>query len=840
MRRNGARRLDNEESNNGERPMRLRRQQLVVAIAALCSGAMLGAAGPAKAQAAPAQGASAAAQDEPVELDRLIVTAQSREQELQDVPIALQVVDQALLDDVAAEDLSDIDAFVPGLVVDGVQPTQPSFRLRGIETSDFGIGTDPAVGIYVDGVYGGRGGGVLLPFLDLERIEVLKGPQGTLFGRNTAAGAISLITRRPQDQIELRGRLRAGNYGKRYADAMWNIPTGENSALRINTLVNHSDGWFEDGATGEDLGGENAWAGRAAWQVHFGEGTTALLSWDHESLDQNGRVTTGIVPLPAFPGRPPAPADPDDYLDPRELDTFSDAASAEWRTFDGVTLIVDHELGWSKLTSTTSWRQYDSLNRTEEDGTDRFDLYVDSTNTESNESLYQEFKLAGSNARFDWVAGVSYFDEDAEQTSEVNTNTTAVDNIVRNLGIAPTPDGSLFGFTSMLAQSFGIPVDLTGQAWNEQFQNTLRTRSYAVFGDVIWHATDRLNLTLGLRYTRDEKDFTWLNDPRSTPGLDAQLDLLEAVGFFDAINAAGVPITRETLTFDMAFIDPPALANKGVLNRASKNWSDLSPRFVVDYHFNDDTMGFASLAKGYKAGGYNALQIGPAFDNEEVWNFETGIKQSLGAFAWNGSLFYYQYDNRQSIRLVDPDPNNPTDIPRFVIDNGNLEAWGVDLDATWRVTDAFRLNFAAEWIDSTYRDYLTPNGVQLDGQPTGEPRFSASVGASYRFDLGDGGALRLSARHAYRGEGRCNDDSPSQNQCVPGMAFSTTDAQERTDARVAWTSPHGLWEVAAYGNNLFDNRYVTGLNTYGRDVLGVVGATVNEPRTYGMEFTVRY
>ncbi len=821
--------------------MRLRRQQLVVAIAALCSGAIwMPATAQESAQDAPAQAAATATEDEPVELDRMIVTAQSREQELQDVPIALTVVNQALLDDVAAEDLSDIDAFVPGLVVDGVQPTQPSFRLRGIETSDFGIGTDPAVGIYVDGVYGGRGGGVLLPFLDVERIEVLKGPQGTLFGRNTAAGAISLITRRPQDQVEVRGRLRVGNYGKRYADAMWNIPTSDNSALRINALINHSDGWFEDGATGKDLGGENAWAGRAAWQVHFSDATTALLSWDHESLDQNGRVTTGIVPIPPFPGRPPAPANPDDYLDPRELDTFSDAASAEWRTFDGVTLIVDHDLGWSKLTSTTSWRQYDSLNRTEEDATNRFDLYVDSTNTESNETLYQEFKLAGSNERFDWVAGVSYFDEDAEQTSEVNTNTTAVDNIVRNLGIAPTPDGSLFGFTTFVAQSFGIPVDLTGQAWNEQFQNTLHTRSYAAFGDVIWHATDRLNLTFGLRYTRDEKEFTWLNDPRTAPGLDAQLDLLESIGFFDAINAAGIPITRELLTFDMAFIDPPALANKGVLNRASKSWTDLSPRFVVDYHFNDDTMGFASLAKGYKAGGYNALQIGPAFDNEEVWNFETGIKQSFGDFAWNGSLFYYNYDNRQSIRLVDPDPNNPTDIPRFIIDTGDLEAWGVDLDATWKVTDAFRLQAAMEWIDSTYKEYVTPEGVNLDGEPTGEPHFSASVGASYRFDLGTAGALRLSARHAYRGKARCNEGSDLQGNCGISELLDVGESQQRTDLRAAWTSAQGLWEVAAYGNNVFDNRYVTGLNTYGKDVLGVVGATISEPRTYGVEVTFHY
>ena len=816
--------------------MKVTQRNLVVGLRrALFGGCVvLGTGGTAWAQSTP-QG-----EQDATNLDTIVVTAQSRQQELQDVPIALQFVDQQLLDDVAADNLGDIDAFVPGLVVDAAQPTQPSFRLRGVETSDFGIGTDPAVGVFVDGVYGGRGGGVLLPFVDVERIEVLKGPQGTLFGRNTAAGAISLVTRRPQNETEARLRLRLGNYGKQYADAMWNLPTGDNSALRFNALFNHSDGWFQDGATGKDLGGENVWATRAAWQVGLGENTTALVSWDHESLDQNGRVTTGIVPLPAYPQRPPVPVDPDDYLDPRDIPTYSDATNAEWRTFDGVTLIVDHALTWGHLTSTTSWRQYDALNQTEEDGTNRADLYIDSVNTESNETFYQEFKFAGSNARLDWVAGASFFKEDADQTSEVNTNTAAVDNIVRNLGIAPTPDGSLFGFTSFLAQSAGIPVSLVGDRWNERFTNTLSTTAYAAFGDVIWRATDKLNLTFGLRYTRDEKDFTWLNTPRNAPELEAKLDLLESLGFFDALAQMGIPITRELLTFDMAFIDPPAMVNKGVLVRDKRSWSDFSPRFVVDYHFNDKAMVFGSLAKGYKAGGFNALQIGPAFENEDVWNAEVGIKQSFGRFSYNASLFHYRYDNRQSIRLIDPDPNNPVDIPRFVFDTGDLEATGIDFDMRWKVTDAFTLDAQAEWIDSKYKDYVTPEGVDLDGEPTGEPRFTASVGAAYRMSLGDSGDLRLSARHAYRGRTRCNAGSDLQGDCGVNALLDIGEPRERTDVRVGWTSPQGTWSWAVYGNNIFDNQYVKGLNTYGRGPLGVVGATISEPRTYGMEVAVKF
>lgn len=816
--------------------MKVMQRTLVVGLRrALFGGCVvLGAGGTAWAQATPE------GERQATNLDTITVTAQSRQQELQEVPIALQVVDQQLLDDVAAENLGDIDAFVPGLVVDAAQPTQPSFRLRGVETNDFGIGTDPAVGIFVDGVYGGRGGGVLLPFLDVERIEVLKGPQGTLFGRNTAAGAISLVTRRPQDETEARLRLRLGNYGKQYVDAMWNIPVSDVSAFRVNALFNHSDGWFQDGATGKDLGGENVWAARAAWQLRIGDNTTALLSWDHESLDQNGRVTTGIVPLPAYPARPPVPVDTDDYLDPRKVPTYSDAENAEWRTFDGVTLIVDHAFTWGNLTSTSSWREYDSLNQTEEDGTNRADLYIDSVNTESNETFYQEFKFAGSNVRLDWVAGASFFKEDARQTSEVNTNTEAVDNIVRNLGIAPTPDGSLFGFTSLLAQMNGIPVSLVGDRWNERFNNTLSTTAYAAFGDVIWRATDRLNLTFGLRYTRDEKDFTWLNTPRNAPELEAKLALLESLGFFAALGQMGIPITRELLTFDMAFIDPPAIVNKGVLVRDKRSWSDVSPRFVIDYHLDDTTMVFGSLAKGYKAGGFNALQIGPAFENEDVWNLEAGIKQSFGRFAWNASLFHYRYDNRQSVRLIDPDPNNPVDIPRFVFDTGDLEATGVDVDLRWKVTDGLTLDAQAEWIDSRYKDYVTPEGVDLDGEPTGEPRFTASMGAAYRIDLAGHGELRFSARHAYRGRSRCNAGSDLQGDCGVNALLDIGEARDRTDLRIGWTAPQGHWSWAIYGNNVFDNQYVKGLNTYGRGPLGLVGATITEPRTYGMEVAVKF
>ena len=170
-------------------------------------------------------------------LEVVVVTAQRREQALQDVPIAIQVVGNDLLNDVAAEDMGDLNGFVPGLVISSDSPTQPRYQIRGVQTGDFGVGTDSAVGVYVDGVYSARSGSSLLAFNDIERIEVLKGPQGTLFGRNSAAGAVSIVTRQPADEFDGLVRLRLGEYNKRRIDGMVNVPlTDSRCAARERRL----------------------------------------------------------------------------------------------------------------------------------------------------------------------------------------------------------------------------------------------------------------------------------------------------------------------------------------------------------------------------------------------------------------------------------------------------------------------------------------------------------------------------------------------------------------------------------------------------------------------------
>ena len=163
----------------------------------------------------------------------VVVTAQSRKQSVQDVPIAVQVVTMKDIEALGATDLSDLNGYIPGLIVDSIEPTQPGFGIRGVNPGDFGIATDAPVGIYVDGVYTGKTGGALQNFIDVQRIEVIKGPQGTLFGRNSAAGAVSIITNEPAADFDAAARLKAGRFGRLDVDGFVDLPLNDTSAARL-------------------------------------------------------------------------------------------------------------------------------------------------------------------------------------------------------------------------------------------------------------------------------------------------------------------------------------------------------------------------------------------------------------------------------------------------------------------------------------------------------------------------------------------------------------------------------------------------------------------------------
>lgn len=768
-------------------------------------------------------------------IEEVLVTAQRRTQSLQDVPIALQVVDDALIKDVAAENLGDLNGFVPGLVVSDGSPTQPRYQIRGIQTGDFGVGTDPAVGVYVDGIYAARSGASLLAFNDVERIEVLKGPQGTLFGRNSAAGAISIITRQPEDEFHSLLRARFGEHGKQYYEGMLNTPISDGVALRINGVYNKSDGWLQDAATGQDLMPEENWAGRVALRWQLSESTRATLSWDHDDLDQLARPAIGLVPVQASQQPIPYPADPANYLDPRKAPVYNDVVgNEESRQLDQVNLFIDRTFGAADFRSSTSWRQFETVNREDEDGTNLLATYFDTANIEDNQSFYQEFKFAGKTALIDWVGGVSYYQEKANQISDTHTYTDGVDTLGVNRGFwdllgIPFP---LYAGTSSFTEPFG--VTMLGLPWREAMYNRGDFEAFAAFGDVIWHANGRTNLTFGLRYTHDAKKFTWINGSHETPELDQAVAALEQAGFFTMF-----PLPPEAYRFsDIIFqVDTP---DGGLTQQDS--WDDVSPRLVLDYKVTPNVMVFGSLAKGYKAGGYNSVEIGSRFENEDVWNFETGIRSVFpdAGVVLNTSAFYYVYENKQAISLVDDVAGS--DIPQYVIDTSDEKAWGIDVDAQWRPVGKFRLYGNIAFIDATYKNKVTrgTDPLDLSGEPTGEPYLSAALGASYGWELGASGDLTLSSRYAYRGESRCNADSERQGNCALQSVFEVGEATQRLDLRLSWSSANDMFGLAAFVTNALDDQYVTSINNITTETFGTPFASISEPRLWGVEARVAF
>jgi iron complex outermembrane receptor protein len=382
---------------------------------------------------------------ESTEMEAVTVTAQSRSQEVQDVPIAVSVVTEKQVENLVATDLSEIARYVPGLSVDAFDKTQPGFSIRGISTEGFSMGIDRAVGVYINGVYQTNGGGSLLALNDVQRIEVLKGPQGTLFGRNTAAGAISIVTNAPTNDFEATARGRIGNDGQRYFDGLLNMPLGETFGVRVSALTNRSDGWAEDAGTGRQYALDRQEGARIAIGGMLSDTWEMQLSFDHERLKEPQRLQIGVLPfLSNTTQRAPFPPNPASYQDPRDVPIYQDVfGGRQTKGYDGGTLQFIGSLDWATFTSTTAFSESDLEHFEDQDGTNDPTVRLDSGVTQSGRTLYQEFKFAGANDRIDWVAGASYYREEGEQSNIVNSSTSTIDTLLFNQGIRNPCGGPL-------------------------------------------------------------------------------------------------------------------------------------------------------------------------------------------------------------------------------------------------------------------------------------------------------------------------------------------------------------------------------------------------------------
>jgi len=803
-----------------------------------------------------------------VVIEEVIVTAQKREESVQNVPISITALSGDSLGKLSTRYLSDIGRFTAGVEMSTNKALQPVYNIRGIDTDDFTVGSDPAVAIYVDGVYAARGGGAEVAFADLKRVEVLKGPQGTLYGRNATGGAIHLISNAPVFEQEGKLQFTLGNEGRQDVELVYNQPLSDTFAVRLVGVSRNRDGVLHNLAGG-DLNEENQDAFRlsARWQPT--QDTDAVLRIDYSEMDQHSAAIYTQIPAvfeSANPGQP--------------FDMFGDVShdlrNIEKRDMLGVVLQVDHQLDDMTLTSITGWREFETELTEDVDGSNNPDYYFGTSNPDNNDYFSQELRLTGESGELKWTLGAGYTEESVDRTTGALFNVSAFESfatfsaltsgqldaflpflgvnpahipnlteselagyvpVIRGLnraGTNPGVPGCNFGIScdgifisslvDVLIQGSGAPspgvTTILGalqpriagyEPWNEFVESSGAYQSWAIYGDATYAVTDRLNVTAGMRYTYDEKTFDLFTQYRN-------------------FLLPGLPIGLAFFNSGQFMLD----------ESQSEEWDAISGRLVFDYHFQDRAMLFASVSTGFKSGGFNSLNFGPEFDTsydeEEVINFEVGTKGSYldGTLQLNASLYKYEYDNLQELDLVGKPP--VAIIPSYILRNSDAEGHGFEVEFQWYLTDNWYLAGNYGYLETKYTNYTIIEGAGETGadDQSGEPRVDtpenkANLSVGYDFALG--GGLTGAARVDYTW---IDDRVGSIVDPTKKIA-----AYELVNVRVDVLSPSESLVFSLWGTNVFDEGVIVEFGSNGERLGSLAGAR-NLPRLFGVDLTYNF
>ncbi len=833
------------------------------------------------------------------EIEEVVVTAQKRAENLQDVPIAISAFTGENMKDMGVENLTDLGKFTPGVEMNNDTPLQPTYSIRGIQTGDFTVGSDPAVAVYVDGVYTGRGAGAEVPLADIERVEVLKGPQGTLFGRNATGGAIHIITKKPQADDTTELSLTAGNYGRQSSDLLVNRQLTDNLYGRITASSNRRDSFADNMAGGFSAGNQDTQTYRASLLWEPTADTEVLWRADYGVMDQGSALRSSIVPsLQALDGGT-------DVYGDYALDT----PTIEDRDSFGTSLTVTSDFENFTLTSITAYSKFDAHLQQDEDGTANLDYKFGSANFDEQEQFSQEFRLNGATDTLKWTVGASYSQEKLEhdtwayftsgslesfavyegtkmeyeaqkaaaeaagvdfpELSQTELEEMAVLNrqYYKELGLEGIAAATFVydlmlqtGQVDQLLAAFGAPAGVTGSmlnsqamamqllagfkpwvvgdvAWNENVLNTGDYRSTAVYGDFTWSLTDKMDLTVGARYTYDEKDFTIQTAYQNAIPLALSGGNVPLMGP-DGSVVGFLPLPALQLPaqpFGMAFFNngQPMLDSK-----LNENWSDVSGRVVLDYRWTDDVMTFVSLADGFKAGGFNSLNFGPnvspSFDQEDVVNLEIGVKSSLfdNRVRLNASVFSYEYKNLQELDLVG------TPIPSYNLRNSDAEGTGAEIEVQWAATDNLFIGGNYSYLDTEFTKYgyieaigeTAEDAADKIGQPRVDtPESKFNLMAEYTIGLASGGDVVLRGDYNWTDERIGSISDPTR----------IVEDYQLLNLRAGWNSASDRYSAALWVQNATDEEIAGGYGGTGA-AIGASPAWRYMPRMYGADFTVRF
>jgi len=809
-------------------------------------------------------------------VDVITVTAQQREESAQDVPISIGAYDTEALAAAGVQDIKDLISIAPGLMVTSTQSeTITTARIRGIGTVGDNFGLESSVGVYIDGVFRSRNGVGFGDLGELERIEVLRGPQGTLFGKNTSAGVLNIITASPEFEGGGNFEVQLGDYGwERFSGSVTGPLIEDVLAFRLFAADASRDGYTnlvveDQGNTQiteseteryETYRGQLLFTPSATVEARFiadysvrDEFCCSAVSYDYTPT---AAALVGAVTLPSSGGGITFPADPERRV--AFANRKYDQNVEDW----GVSGEVDIELPVGTLTSVTAFRNWTNSRGQDIDYSAADLAYRDSENNFTDLTRFsQEIRLTGATDNLDWLVGAFFSHEELRLGDAIRygedweahlgniisgiTNPNAIsDNLnALALGLIPGVPG-LPGYTPLAPGSFfpegsGVSQDVYDQT----------ATSWALFTHNTYQLTDALAITAGLRYTSEDKDVFATFNTSPTPGcsiLEAYANANPATAWNPAAAFAGTPLGPLAPTLCLPYARSGLDANGYDRQRSDE---ELSGTLRLTYDVNDDVMVYAGYSRGFKAGGFNLdRQLnGPvdasgytnpdsSFAPEIIDSYEAGFKSQLfgNVVQLNGNVFFQQVEDFQL---------NTFNGLAFVVESvDESESMGLELDAFW-ATPVPGLDISAGYA-YVNTEYTTVN--------TGDPLVDAIEGQDFS----------LAPEHFITGQAlyeRPVFDNLLFNAAIDGRWVSeyntgsdldpekVQDAFALVNARIGLGREDGLWSVEVWGRNLTDETYAqVAFDAFAQGSRGGAGTSIDPrgsasymaflgaPRTWGV------
>jgi len=741
----------------------------------------------------PGANLSVAQESEASGLEEVLVTARRRSENLQEIPVSVTTFNAAEIEEIGITDITHISQLTPNLVImpntggnDGTLVC-----MRGLCRTDFTITEDPMVGVYLDGVYVGKSIGSLFDVTELERVEVLRGPQGTLYGKNTLGGAVLLHTRKPTGELGGKATVTAGNFDRLDAKAYLEFPIGEQLAASVSYLKKTRDTYVEN-TMGDDRWDEDNEAVHLALRWTPSDTATIDYAFDWQEKDEEP-LASQIVSATGFVGGWGlgdlfAGDVREDYAD--KVHTYG--ASHSKTEMKAHSLTMNFELANSGSFENMAIKSITGYRETENDllnnSTGASSPYVYTNDIFDYDALSQELQFSGSfgDGFADFVVGAFYFNEEGDYTNDQEIN------------------------------AFAAHVFYTTEVDNT---------SWALFTEVTMNLTEQLALSLGVRYTDEEREQN-----------HTVTDVPSGFMFLDTYNQTfgGYPAEYETQ------IDE----------------TNTSPRVSVKYQWNDDLMTFFTYAKGFKSGGFNArsstpLQWGP-YDDMEVDSFEIGIKSSWAdnRIRFNATAFYEQLDDMQSqVNAVDPG-NAQSGFSAVIQNAAEATVKGLELELVAHIAEGLEINAGYGYTDAEYDEFNSfdpftgaVEDVANDRAFEFTPEDSYHISLSYAFprftDFG-----QLYGRIDWSGQSKM-----AVTPKISGNSDLTQSSYDVLNARLTLDEialGDGILSLSAWGRNLADEEYKIGgwEVDAGDPAFGGIGRTgvsqFGEPRTYGMDISYRF